>query len=138
MENIKKVFAYNLRKIRGERSQDLFSELIRVPKPTYVRWEAEKGKLPQEKNMRRLFEAMEKWKIPINTLFLDPDLAAPVSEKEALEAENRQLKVLADAQDQQLHKYAKLIELCDADPGLYEDLMAQLGGKAAKAKREKA
>lgn len=104
MVTLEEVFKANLKRLRGNRTQAEIAESAGIPLRSYQH--AESGIVPQGPNRQAIARALG---VQETTLFMDPELSGDA----ALEAENRQLKRLNAAQDQQLHKYAKLIKLLD-------------------------
>ena len=78
LKTIKEVFSYNLRRLRGKRTQEEISAAAGIPYRTYQ--DMESGVIPREKwvHLERLarFHA-----VPETALFLDPDLTRPTGEQ---------------------------------------------------------
>lgn len=84
---MKEVFAANLRKLRGNRTQAELAELANIPFRTYQNLEG--GTYwPEYKNVRAIAAALG---VPETRLFKDPDLEA--SPEEALEVLRKRLSL---------------------------------------------
>lgn len=84
LETINKVFAHNLRELRGSRTQSDVAEQIDMPLRTYQHLEA--GKIP--KTRKYLAALAEFHDVSEPRLFLDPDLIKKEIEKRSNPAEN--------------------------------------------------
>lgn len=79
LENINKVFAFNLRKHRGKRTQAEIAEAVGLSLRGYQR--LEKGTIPRTRRLTAQLAVV--LRVPETALFLDPDLIRP-SPQEAL------------------------------------------------------
>lgn len=71
LETIEKVFAHNLRVLRGKSTQADMAERLSMPLRTYQKFEAAQV-IPQAETRRQL---ADKLGVPETRLFQDPDLA---------------------------------------------------------------
>lgn len=90
LETINKVFAFNVRRLRGNASQSEIADLAEMPLRTYQRYEA--GVLPRKK--RHLMALCRALKTAETALFRDPDLL--MSPEEALHVLRRALGLGVD------------------------------------------
>lgn len=79
LKTIQEVFAFNLKRLRGERTQQKMAEVCGVAYPSYQRMEA--GDIPQRPNLEKLAKGFG---VPETALFKDPDLARPTPEEALL------------------------------------------------------
>jgi len=99
LETINKVFAYNLRRLRGERTQSEISEAADIPFRTYQRLEA--GAIPKTREHLRAIARVHG--CTETALFLDPDLlgrppqAPEPTDKELLNLLEKRLAARVDA-----------------------------------------
>lgn len=77
LETIDKVLAYNVRKLRGKRSQAEVAEAAGLPLRTYQRYE--NGVLPRRR--RHLVALAKAFGVSETVLFIDPDLTRPTPQQ---------------------------------------------------------
>jgi transcriptional regulator with XRE-family HTH domain len=136
LETINKVFALNLRNLRGDRNQEEIAELAKVPTRTYQRYEA--GVLPKRRQITaRLARAL---KVPESRLFLDPDAMPKVTPAQAVDVILRYIKdtTLSDDARELVRLFGELGELDkDAANGLLERLRMDVADLAKSRKAVK-
>lgn len=74
LDTLEKVFAHNIRKLRGKQTQAEMAERLDMPLRTYQKFEA--GNIPQAATRHEL---ALKLGVPETALFLDPELSAPTA-----------------------------------------------------------
>jgi transcriptional regulator with XRE-family HTH domain len=87
LKTIKEVFAENLRRLRGDRTQAALSEAADIPLRTLQKWEA--GRLPRDEGqLQALATALG---VAETALFIDASASAEPTPQEALEVLSRAL-----------------------------------------------
>lgn len=76
LATIEKVFAYNIKRLRGDLTQEVMAERLGIPLRSYQH--IEKGAIPKPKTRKAI---AAKLGIPESALFLDPDLSSPSAEQ---------------------------------------------------------
>lgn len=136
MDSIRKVFSYRLKELRGDLTQEAFSEKIGFKLRTYQSFEA--GVVPQKET---LAELVKKLGLRSETeLFLDPDLTQP-SQAQALEVITKALRgpALAPAELNQIiadFSEKELRMLAESAKGIKEhrsESHQKLGNKRGKS-----
>lgn len=121
LRTLEEVFAENLRKFRGTRTQAELAELVGTPLVTYQRWEA--GSIPQGPNRAALIKALG---VPETHLFVDWESFTPKESAGRASLLAEILSFLGTANERQLRLTLDAVEdIRGASGGVQDSLLSR-------------